>query len=100
VPQDHRFEITVTDSPAVLDRIVGVCRSRQCAIVSLHFQAADRHRPGHVSVTMDGTARMARLAADRLHRLVDVVAVESGGGLDDGYPPGRRAIASTSRSNP
>jgi acetolactate synthase small subunit len=88
MPQDHRFEITVTDSPSVLDRIVAVCRSRQCTIVSLHFQAADRHRPGHVSVTMDGTARMARLAVDRLERLVDVVAVESGHGLDDAHRRG------------
>ena len=83
MPHDHRFEITVTDSPAVLDRIVAVCRSRQCMIVSLHFQAADRHGPGHVSVTIDGTARMTRLALDRLARLVDVITVESAHRLDD-----------------
>jgi acetolactate synthase small subunit len=99
MPQDHRYEITVTDSPAVLDRIVGVCRSRQCTIVSLHFEAADRHRLGHVSVTLDGSARMVRLAADRLGRLVDVVAVETADWLDQAHP-GRRAIASSSRSKP
>jgi acetolactate synthase regulatory subunit len=77
--QSHRFEITVTDAPTVLERIVSQCRSRQCTIVWLEFQAADRHRPGRVSLTIDGTPRMARLAADRLGRLVDVMAVEQAG---------------------
>jgi acetolactate synthase regulatory subunit len=79
MPESHRFEITVTDAPAVLDRIVSLCRSRQCTILSLQFQAADRHRPGHVSLTIDGTPRMARLAAERIGRLVDVTAVETAG---------------------
>jgi len=76
MPHTHRLEITVTEGSSVLDRIVASCRSRQCTIVSLHFEVGDRHRPGHVSLTVDGTARMVRLAAERLDRLVDVLAVE------------------------
>jgi acetolactate synthase small subunit len=76
VPTTHHLEISVTPGPAVLERIVSACRSRQCSIVSLEFRAGDRHRPGRVSVTFEGADRMAGLAEDRLTRLVEVLAVE------------------------
>jgi acetolactate synthase regulatory subunit len=80
-----RLEITVTDDPAVLDRIVSSCRSRQCTITSLHYEAGDRHRPGFVSLTMDAAAARAQLAAERVARLVDVLAVEQA--PEPGRPP-------------
>jgi acetolactate synthase regulatory subunit len=76
VPHTHRLALTVTDSPAAVERILSTCRSRQCAIVSLHFTAGDRHRPGRVELTLDGPPRMVRLATGRLARLLDVIAVE------------------------
>jgi acetolactate synthase regulatory subunit len=71
----HHLELTVADAPAVLDRVVSTVRSRQCTIVSLRFQAGDRHRPGQIDLTVSSSARAARLAADRLARLVDVEVV-------------------------
>ena len=68
----HHLQLTVADAPAVLDRVVSTCRSRQCTIVSLSFQAGDRHRPGQIDLTLRGPERMTRMAADRLARLIDV----------------------------
>lgn len=76
VPSTHHLELTVTPGPAVLERVVSACRSRRCDIVSLEYRAGDRHRPGRVSLTVQGADRMVGLAQDRLARLVDVLAVE------------------------
>jgi acetolactate synthase small subunit len=75
VRHTHHLEITVADAPLVLDRIVSLCRGRQCAIVALRFEAADRHRPGRVSATIEADGRRARLAAQRLASLPGVLAV-------------------------
>ncbi|MEA2323401.1 MAG: hypothetical protein QOD81_3251 [Solirubrobacteraceae bacterium] len=72
----HHLELTVGDTPLVLDRIVSLCRARMCTIVALHFEAADRHRPGRVSVTLRAAPARVRLAAERLAGLVGVQAVE------------------------
>jgi acetolactate synthase regulatory subunit len=74
VRHTHHLELTVADTPLVLDRIVSVCRGR-CAIVALRFEAADRHRPGRVSATIEADGRRARLAALRLAALPGVLAV-------------------------
>lgn len=71
----HHLELTVADTPLVLDRIVSICRGRQCAIVALRFEAADRHRPGRVWATIEADGRRARLAAQRLAALPGVLAV-------------------------
>ena len=71
----HHLQLTVADAPAVLDRVVSTCRSRQCTIVALSFQAGDRHRPGQIDLALRAPVRAAQLAADRLARLVDVQAV-------------------------
>ena len=71
----HHLELTVAEAPLVLDRIVSTCRARQCAIVALRFEAADRHRPGRVSATIEADGRRARLAAQRLAALPGVLAV-------------------------
>lgn len=71
----HHLELTVADTPLVLDRIVSLCRGRQCAIVALRFEAADRHRPGRVLATIEADGRRARLAAQRLAALPGVLAV-------------------------
>ena len=71
----HHLDLTVADMPLVLDRIVSVCRGRQCAIVALRYEAADRHRPGRVSATLEADGRRARLAAQRLAALPGVLAV-------------------------
>jgi acetolactate synthase small subunit len=75
VRHTHHLELTVADTPLVLDRIVSTCRGRQCAIVALRFEAADRHRPGRVSATIEADGRRARLAAQRLAALPGVLAV-------------------------
>jgi acetolactate synthase small subunit len=73
----HRFQLAVGDDRSVLERVVNTCRSRQCTILSLQFTAADRHRPGQLELTLEATPKMARLAAERLGRLVDVLEVEA-----------------------
>jgi acetolactate synthase small subunit len=75
VRHTHHLELTVADTPFVLDRIVSLCRARQCAVVGLRFEAADRHRPGRVCATLEADGRRARLAAQRLAALPGVLAV-------------------------
>ena len=76
----HQLELTVADTPLVLDRIVSVCRGRRCAIVALRFEAADRHRPGRVLATVEADVKRARLAAQRLAATPGVLAVAHVGG--------------------
>ena len=71
----HHLELTVTDTPLVLDRIVSVCRARRCAILALRYEAADRHRPGRVLATIEADAQRARLATQRLAAMPGVLAV-------------------------
>jgi acetolactate synthase small subunit len=71
--------MTVADTPLVLDRIVTLCRARQCAIVALRYEAADRHRPGRVLATLRGDARRARVVIQRLAALPGVLAVAQWG---------------------
>jgi acetolactate synthase small subunit len=75
VHHTHHLELTVADAPLVLDRIVSVCRARRCAISALRFEAADRHRPGRVLVTVEADATRARLAVPRLAAMPGVLAV-------------------------
>lgn len=51
----HHLELTVGDTPLVLDRVVSLCRARQCTIAALHFEAADRHRPAAWSRRFEAT---------------------------------------------
>jgi acetolactate synthase small subunit len=90
VRHTHHLELTVTDAPLVLDRIVSVCRGRRCAIAALRFEAADRHRPGRVSVAIEADARRARLAVQRLAALPGVLAVAH---LGDRVEVHTRAVA-------
>jgi hypothetical protein len=76
VHQVHHLELTVTGDAAVLGRIAGLCRARRCEVVFLRFRAADRHRPGAVSLSFAADARRARLVTARLAALVEVTAVE------------------------
>jgi acetolactate synthase small subunit len=71
----HHLELTVADAPLVLDRVVSLCRSRQCTIVALRYEAADRHRPGRIVMTVQGATRLAHLAAQRLRAVPGVLAV-------------------------
>jgi acetolactate synthase small subunit len=80
VRHTHHLELTVADTPLVLDRIVSLCRARQCAIRALRFEAADRHRPGRVLATVEADPKRARLVAQRLLALPDVLAVAHLGG--------------------
>lgn len=77
----HQLELTVTDTPLVLDRVVSLLRTRRCAIVALRFEAADRHRPGRVYATVEADAQRARLAIQRLAAMPGVLAVASVGSL-------------------
>jgi acetolactate synthase small subunit len=79
VHHTHHLELTVADTPLVLDRVVSVCRARRCAIGALRFEAADRHRPGRVLVTIEADARRARLATQRLAAMPGVLAVAMSG---------------------
>jgi hypothetical protein len=75
VHHTHHLELTVTDAPLMLDRIVSLCRSRRCTITALRYEAADRHRPGRVLVTIEADATRARLATQRLAAMPGVLAV-------------------------
>jgi acetolactate synthase regulatory subunit len=79
VHHTHQLELTVAAAPLVLDRIVAVCRARQCAISALQFAAADRHRPGRVLVTFEADAARARVVAHRLAGMPGVLAVSISG---------------------
>jgi acetolactate synthase small subunit len=83
VRHTHHFELTVADTPLLLDRVVSVCRARQCTIAALSFEAADRHRPGRVLATIEADARRARLVAQRLRALPGVLAVAHIGGAGE-----------------
>ena len=76
----HHLELTVADTPLVLDRIVSLFRARRCAIRALRFEAADRHRPGRVYATVEADAQRARLAAHHLATMPGVLAVAPIGG--------------------
>jgi acetolactate synthase small subunit len=97
VRHTHHLELTVADTPLVLDRIVSLCRGRRCAIVALRFEAADRHRPGRVSATIEADARRARLAAQRLAALPGVLAVAH---LGEGVRVHARGVADAAAPAP
>jgi acetolactate synthase small subunit len=80
VRHTHHLELTVADTPLVLDRVVSVCRARQCAIVALRFEAADRHRPGRLLATVEADARRLRIVTQRLLAVPGVLAVAHIGG--------------------
>ena len=71
----HHLELTVADTPLVLDRIVAILRGRRCAIHALRFEAADRHRPGRVYAEVEADAQHARLATHHLAAMPGVLAV-------------------------
>ena len=73
--QTHNLELTVTDTPLVLDRVVSTLRARRCEIVALRYECADRHRPGRVLATVRADAPHARLATQRLQTMPGVLAV-------------------------
>jgi acetolactate synthase small subunit len=93
VRHTHQLELTVTDTPLVLDRVVSLLRTRRCAIVALRFEAADRHRPGRVSVTVEADARRARLATHHLSTMPGVLAVASIGARAERAEVHTRAVA-------
>ena len=71
----HNLELTVADTPLVLDRVVSTFRGRRCEIVALRYEGADRHRPGRVLATVRADARHARLATQHLQSMPGVLAV-------------------------
>jgi acetolactate synthase small subunit len=75
VHHTHHLELTVADAPLVLDRVVSLCRARRCTITALRYEAADRHRPGRVLVTVEGDATWARVVTQRLAGMPGVLAV-------------------------
>jgi acetolactate synthase small subunit len=75
----HHLELTVADAPLMLDRVVSLCRARRCTITALRFEAADRHRPGRVILTIEADAVRARLAVQRLRALPGVLSVAHAG---------------------
>jgi acetolactate synthase small subunit len=79
VRHTHHLELTVADTPLVLDRIVSLCRTRRCTIAGLRFEAADRHRPGRVLATIEADATRARLAMHNLAAMPGVLAVATAG---------------------
>jgi acetolactate synthase small subunit len=88
VRHTHHLELTVAETPFVLDRIVSLCRARQCTIAALRFESADRHRPGRVLATVEGDPRRARLVAQRLRALPGVLAVAHLGERGEVHSPG------------
>jgi acetolactate synthase small subunit len=100
VHHTHHLELTVADTPLVLDRIVSVCRARRCTILALRYEAADRHRPGRVYATLAADTRRARLATQRLAAMPGVLAVAHLGERAQVHTPGvtHPAEASAERS--
>ena len=86
--QTHHLDLTLAATPLVLDRVVSLCRARQCAIVALRYESADRHRPGRVSLTLEGTSRMARIVTQRLAATPGVLAVAHVGERAQMHAPG------------
>jgi acetolactate synthase small subunit len=80
VRHTHHLELTVADMPLVLDRVVSLCRARQCAIRALRFEAADRHRPGRLLATVEADGKRLRIVTHRLLALPGVLAVAHTGG--------------------
>jgi acetolactate synthase small subunit len=99
VRHTHHLELTVADTPLVLDRVVSLCRARQCTIAALRFEAADRHRPGRVLATIEADAKRARLAAQRLRALPGVLAVAHIGGAGERAQVHSRGVSQRAERN-
>jgi acetolactate synthase small subunit len=97
VRHTHHLELTVADMPLVLDRIVSLCRSRRCAIVALRFEAADRHRPGRVLVTIEADTTRARLVTQKLAAMPGVIAVAH---IGEGVGVHARGVADAAAAAP
>jgi acetolactate synthase small subunit len=97
VRHTHHLEITVADAPLVLDRIVSLCRARRCTIGALRFEAADRHRPGRVLVTIDADSTRVRLVTQKLAAMPGVLAVAHRG---EGVGVHARRVADAAATEP
>lgn len=71
------LDIELIDDPAALVRVLTVLRRRGCLIRRVDYQAQDRHRPGHLTVTVATPARLAHRIAAWLENLVDVQAART-----------------------
>ena len=72
----RRFALDVGAGPDVLVRVLGLLRRRQCHVVAVDFQEADRHRPGRFELTVLAPLRTADRVEVWLANLVDVNAVD------------------------
>jgi acetolactate synthase small subunit len=93
VRHTHHLELTVADTPLVLDRVVSLLRTRRCTVVALRFEAADRHPPGRVYATLEADAQRARLATQRLAAMPGVLAVASLGSRSERAEVHRAPVA-------
>ena len=71
----RRFSIETVETPDVLPRVVGLCRRRGCEIIALDYLRGDRHRPGHLALSVRVPERQGRPLAAWLSSLVDVRTV-------------------------
>jgi len=66
----------VQDTPDALVRVLTTLRRRNCTIIGVDYRAADRHRPGHLTVDYAPPPRCEETVQRWLANLVDVIAVD------------------------
>jgi acetolactate synthase regulatory subunit len=71
----RRLALDVGTARDVLVRVLALLRRRQCRIVAVHFQEADRHRPGRFELTILAPRRTVDRVDAWLAGLVDVYSV-------------------------
>jgi hypothetical protein len=70
------WAIGLTDASDAVVRVLSALRRRRCTIVGVDFARADRHRPGHLVVSVVPPSAHAHCVARWIAALVDVDAAE------------------------
>jgi hypothetical protein len=67
----------VGQDPAALVRVLTTLRRRCCTITHVEFDAADRHRPGRLTIGLEPPPLHGHAVASWLANLVDVATVRA-----------------------
>src|SRR5689334_22741733 len=72
------WRIQLSDEPDALMRVLTMLRQRQCRVLSVQYEASDRHRPGTFLRVLVRPAGGRPDSLERwLRRLVDVIDLSS-----------------------
>ena len=83
----RRLALDVGEAPDGLMRVLTLLRRRQCRIVAVAFQHADRHGPGRLDLTVLAPRRTAHRLEAWLLGLVEVRAVGEAGARTEAKSP-------------